>query len=286
VVIADQFQPQIVAGLVMNKIKGVLNTIAIESPLHGDKRRAFLNDIAAITGASIVSEETGLSLRDLTIEDFGRADKVISTDDSTLIVGGKGNPSDVQTRIEQIKKEMENPDISDFDREKLQERLAKLTSGIAVINVGASSEVEMREKKERVIDAISAVKAAIEEGIVPGGETTLLRARDALSSELIQANSEERIGIDIVREALTLPFKRLMENSGYDPGESMALVRNAKFGQGIDVIDGELKDLVKAGIIDPVKVVRNIVENAASVSIMCMTTNTIIIEDEERKEQD
>ncbi len=233
----------------------------------------MLEDIAILTGGKVISEETGTKLESVEIDDLGKAGRVTSDKDNTLIVDGKGQRSKIEARIVQIRRELEASD-SEFDKEKLQERLAKLTGGVAVINVGAATEVEMKEKKERVIDAVAATKAGLEEGIIPGGEVALLRVMDSLDK--ISVSGEEKVGVDIVKKAILKPFEILIANAGLDAGVAKTQVLGANGNLGIDVNDGVLKDLVKAGIIDPVKVARSALQNASSVAIMVLTTNALI----------
>lgn len=275
VIIAEEVDGEALATLVLNKLRGAFNVLAVGAPGFGDRRKQMLEDIAILTGGTIISEETGRKFESVEVEDLGRAGRVTSTKDSTLIVDGKGNKKAISGRIAQIRKEIANTD-SEFDREKLQERLAKLTGGVAVINVGAATEVEMKEKKERVIDAVAATKAALEEGIVPGGEIALLRVSKSLDKLLTKTKGEEKIGVEIVRYAIEQPFKKLVENAGMDSALYLGKVLKEKGNMGVDVNDGSIKDLVKAGVIDPVKVTRSALQNAASVAIMVMTTNVLI----------
>ncbi len=274
VIVAEEVEGEALTTLILNKLRGSFNVLAVGAPGFGDRRKQMLEDIAILTGGTVISEETGRKLDSTEIEDLGRAARVTSTKDTTLIVDGKGNKKTIESRISQLRREIGKTD-SEFDREKLQERLAKLTGGVAVINVGAATEVEMKEKKERVIDAVAATKAAIEEGIVPGGEVALLRVAKVLD-KLKGENEEEQLGIKLVQKALEKPFRRLIQNSGLDEGVSLTKVLEASGNMGIDVNDGEIKDLVKAGVIDPVKVTRTALQNAASVAIMVMTTNVLI----------
>jgi len=273
VLIADEIDGEALATLVINKMRGVFNILAVTAPGFGDRRKQMLEDIAILTNGTVISEDTGRKFESVEVEDLGRAGRVTSTKDNTLIVDGKGKKAAIEARITQIRKEIESSD-SDFDKEKLAERLAKLTGGVAVINVGAATEIEMKEKKERVIDAVAATKAAIEEGIVPGGEIALIRAGKVL--DVIKAEGEELLGIMIVKKALDKPFRRLVANAGLDEGVSLSKVLDAKENEGIDVVDGNIKDLVKAGIIDPVKVTRSVLQNGASVATMIMTTQVLI----------
>jgi chaperonin GroEL len=268
--------------LILNKLRGVFNVLAVKAPGFGDRRKEMLEDIAVLTGGTVVSDELGMKFEDIDIEkDLGKAGRVTSTKDATLIVDGKGSKKALETRIAQIRRELAAAD-SEFDKEKLQERLAKLTGGVAVLNVGAATEVEMKEKKERVIDAVSATKAALDEGIVPGGETALLRAMLVLDKLKVE-DQEEQLGITLVRKALEKPFRKLLQNAGMDEGVALVKVLESKGNMGIDLMDGELKDLVKAGVIDPVKVTRSALQNAASVAIMVMTTNVLITDAPEKE---
>jgi chaperonin GroEL len=279
VIIADEIEAEPLALLVLNKLRGAFNVLAVGAPGYGDRRKAILADVATLTGGIVISEDTGRKLDSVEIEDLGRAGRITSSKDATLIVDGKGAKKEIERRIAQIRRELENTD-SEFDQEKLQERLAKLTGGVAVINVGAATEIEMKEKKERVIDAVAATKAAIEEGIVPGGEVALIRAAKAL--EKLTAEGDEKTGIEIVKRAIQKPFEKLMENSGLNAGMMLKEVLEAALNFGVDVSDGKVKDLIKAGILDPVKVTRSALQNAASVAIMVMTTNVLITDAPEK----
>ncbi len=274
VIISEEVEGEALATLILNKLRGTFNILAVQAPGFGDRRKEMMQDIAILTGGNVISEETGRKLESVEVEDLGRAGRVSSTKDTTLIVDGKGSKKAIEARIGQIRKELDSTD-SEFDKEKLQERLAKLTGGVAVINVGAATEIEMKEKKERVIDAVAATKAAIEEGIVAGGEIALLRVASALQN-LKGILDEEKVGVEIVRKALEQPFRRLIQNAGLDEGVSLAKVLETTGNMGIDVNDGKMKDLVKAGVIDPVKVTRSALQNAASVAIMVMTTNVLV----------
>ncbi|MBI2086461.1 chaperonin GroEL [Candidatus Daviesbacteria bacterium] len=273
VIIADEVEGEALALLVVNKLRSAFNILAVKAPGFGDRRKEMLEDIAILTGGQVISEDTGKKFESVEILDLGRAGRVTSDKDNTLIVDGKGAKSKIEARIAQIRRELASSD-SEFDKEKLQERLAKLTGGVAVINVGAATEIELKEKKERVIDAVAATKAAIEEGIVAGGEVSLLRAAKVL--EIVEASGEVKVGVEIVKKALEQPFRILIKNAGMDDGIALAKVKEASGNMGIDVLDGILKDLVKAGIIDPVKVTRSALQNAASVAIMVMTTEVLI----------
>lgn len=284
VIIAEEIEGEALATLVVNKLRGTFNALVVKAPGFGDRRKEMLEDIAILTGGTVVSEELGKKLENIEVDDCGRADKVKSDKENTSIIGGKGDKKLISGRIEKIKREIvEN--TSEFDREKLQERLAKLSGGVAIINVGAATEVELKDKKERVIDAVAATKAALEEGIVPGGAVALLN----VSQEMIYAGNplhpDERIGYFLLKAALEAPFKQLMTNSGVDPGELLAKVKSkegAKKGMGFDVMsfqfesEANMIDMIKAGIIDPLKVVRTAVENAVSVAMMVLTTEALV----------
>jgi chaperonin GroEL len=277
VIIADDIEGEALAAFVLNKLKGVLNVLAVKAPGFGDRRKAMLEDIAMLTGATVISEDMGRKLDSVTVEDLGRADKVKSTNESTQIIGGKGNKKDVVTRIELLKKEIGRT-TSDFDKEKLQERLAKLGGGVAIINVGAATEVEMKEKKERVIDAVAATKAAIEEGVVPGGGVTLLRTRKALLKlkEGLKV-ADQKMGVEILYQALAEPTKWIVKNAGEDPGLILSKVEEGKAADfGFNVITMEYGSMLTAGIIDPAKVTRSAVVNAASIGMMILTTEALV----------
>jgi chaperonin GroEL len=273
VIIADEVEGEALALLVVNKLRGTFNVLAVAAPGFGDRRKEMLEDIAVLTGGQVISEDTGIKFENVEIDQLGKAGRVNANKDNTLIVDGKGAKGKIEARIAQIRRQIESSD-SDFDKEKLQERLAKLTGGVAVINVGAATEVELKEKKERVIDAVAATKAAIEEGIVPGGEIALLRVAKVL--EGVKAEGEEKTGVEIVKKAIFGPFNRLMENAGFNAGMMLQEVLSKGVNFGIDAVDGKIKDLVAAGIIDPVKVTRSALQNASSVAIMIMTTHVLI----------
>ena len=283
VIIADEVEGEGLATLVVNKLRGTFNVLAIKAPGFGDRRKEMLDDIATLTGGNVISEDMGRKLESVTVEDLGRADRVVSDKDNTIIIGGKGSKVAIEGRIKQIRKEIETTD-SDFDREKAEERLAKLTGGVAVINVGAATEIELKEKKERVDDAVHATKAAVEEGYVVGGGVALVRARKVLD-KLISSNgsTDERIGIEIVRDALTKPLRMLAKNSGVDAGWVVKEVEKAQGDFGFNALTGKFENLTTAGIIDPVKVTRSALQNAASVAMMLLTTEALITDIPEEK---
>ncbi len=289
VIIAEDVDGEALATLVLNKLRGMLNVLAVKAPGFGDRRKAMLLDIAILTGGTVISEETGRKLETATLADLGRADKVVADKENTTIVGGKGDPARIQARIKEIRAEIEKS-TSDYDREKLQERLAKLAGGVAIIRVGAATETELKEKKHRVEDALSAARAAVEEGIVPGGEISLINAARALDNLKIEENGIEeiRVGVNIVRKALEAPIRKLAANAGQDGSVIIDTVRREAERQknpniGYNVITGEYVDMIKAGIIDPVKVVRGALENAASIAAMILTTDVLITEIPEKE---
>jgi len=260
--------------------------LAVKAPGFGDRRKAMLQDIAILTGGTVISEELGRKLENVTIEDLGRADKVVATKDDTTIVGGKGDPEQIKGRIEQIRAEIETT-TSDYDREKLQERLAKLAGGVAIIRVGAGTEVELKEKKHRVEDALSATRAAVEEGIVPGGGVALLNATEALN-DIETEYEDEATGVKIVRRALEEPTRQLAFNAGEDGAVIVQNIRRYQEEQsnkhiGYNVMTGEYVDMFEIGIIDPAKVTRSAVENAASIAAMILTTEALVSEIPEKE---
>jgi chaperonin GroEL len=279
VIIAEDVDGEALATLVLNKLRGMLNVLAVKAPGFGDRRKAMLQDIAALTGGTLITEELGKKLESTTLSDLGRAGKVVSTKDDTTIVEGKGNAKAIKGRIEEIKVEMDKS-TSDYDKEKLQERLAKLSGGVAVIRVGAATETELKEKKHRVEDALSAARAAVEEGIVPGGEISLINAATALDKLSVE-DEDTQVGINIVRRALEAPLRRLADNAGVDGSVIIDSVRRAAKDQknkniGYNVLTDKYVDMIQAGIIDPVKVVRGALENAASIAAMILTTDALI----------
>jgi chaperonin GroEL len=279
VIIAEDVDGEALATLVLNKLRGMLNVLAIKAPGFGDRRKAMLQDIATLTGGVFNTEELGKKLESTTLSDLGRAGKVVSSKDNTTIIEGKGTSKAIKSRIEEIKVEMDKS-TSDYDKEKLQERLAKLSGGVAVIRVGAATETELKEKKHRVEDALSAARAAVEEGIVPGGEISLITAAAALD-KLEPADDDARVGVSIVRRALEAPLRRLATNAGQDGAVIIDGVRRAAKDQknkniGYNVLTGEYVDMIKAGVIDPVKVVRGALENAASIAAMILTTDALV----------
>ncbi len=287
VIIADEIEGEALAALVLNKLKGTFNALAIKAPGFGDRRKEMLEDIAILTGGNVISEDTGKKFDSVTLEDCGRADKVWADKDNSRIIGGKGDPVKLKARIAQIKRTMETS-TSDFDKEKLHERLAKLSGGVAVINVGATTEIEMKEKKERVIDAVAATKAALEEGIVPGGGVTLLRARRVLEKLLknLKTAEDERIGVEILYESLVEPIKRIVKNAGSDSDVVLKAVEKSKEEDyGFNVMTMEYGSMIKAGIIDPAKVTRSAVQNAVSVAMMVLTTEALVTDIPEEKKE-
>jgi chaperonin GroEL len=281
VVIAEDVEGEALATLVVNKIRGTFSAVAVKAPGFGDRRKAMLQDMAILTGGQVVSEEIGVKLENISVDMLGRARRVVVTKDDTTIVEGAGGQADIQGRINQIKSEIETTD-SDWDREKLQERLAKLSGGVALIRVGAATEVELKEKKHRIEDALSATRAAVEEGIVPGGGVTLIRAEDALDS--LKLNGDEATGTGIVRRALSEPARLIADNAGFEGSVVVERIRSEKGAQGFDAAKGDWTDLVKAGIIDPAKVTRSALQNAASIAALVLTTESAVVEKPEEED--
>jgi chaperonin GroEL len=280
-VIAEDVEGEALATLVVNKIRGTFKSVAVKAPGFGDRRKAMLGDIGILTGGQVISEEVGLKLDNVGLDLLGRARRVTVTKDDTTIVEGAGSEAEIKGRIAQIKQEIENTD-SDWDREKLQERLAKLAGGVGVIRVGAATEVELKEKKHRIEDAVSATRAAIEEGIVPGGGVALLRAQAALDK--LDLTGDEATGAAIVRRALELPAYWIAQNAGHEGAVVVSRVRDLSDAHGFDAATGEYTDLFKAGIIDPAKVTRSAVQNAASIAALLLTTETLVVDKPEEKE--
>ena len=285
VIIADDIEGEALATLVVNRLKGVVNVLAVKAPGFGDRRKEVLEDIATLTGGTVISEDTGRKFENVTVEDCGRADKVWADKDNCRIIGGKGTKGALSGRLAQIRRELETT-TSDFDKEKLQERLAKLSGGVAVINVGAATEVEMKDKKERVNDAVAATKAALEEGIVAGGGVALLRARMVLSKiKDTLITQDEKVGIDILYQALGEPIRWIAKNAGADDGWVLKTVEESKAADfGFDALDMTFKSMITAGILDPAKVTRIALQNAVSVGMMILTTEALICDLPEKKE--
>ena len=273
VIIAEDVEGEALATLVVNKIRGTLATAAVKAPGFGDRRKAMLQDIAVLTGGTVVSEDLGIKLENVTLNDLGKAKRISIDKDNTTLVDGAGKSDDIKGRIETIRRQIEET-TSDYDREKLQERLAKLSGGVAVIKVGAATEVEMKEKKARVEDALHATRAAVEEGIVPGGGVALLRAQDGL--EKIDANGEQRVGVNILIRAIEEPLRQIAANAGVEGSIVVNEVKNGKGSYGFDAQTEEYADLVKSGVIDPTKVVRSAIQNAASVAALMLTTEALV----------
>ena len=276
VVLAEDLEGEALATLVVNKIRGTFASVAMKAPGFGERRKAMLQDIAILSGGTVISEEVGLKLDGVTLDMLGRARKVIVTKDATTIVDGAGEENEVVARIKQIEREIDNTD-SDWDREKLQERLAKLSGGVVVIKVGAATEVELKEKKHRIEDAVSATRASVEEGIVPGGGTALLRAQEAID-KIRGGNADEKVGRSIVRRALEEPLRQIAFNGGWEPGVVVDAVRSAEGYVGFNAGTGEYEDLLAAGIPDPAKVTRSALQNAASIAALLLTTEALIAE--------
>jgi chaperonin GroEL len=280
-VIAEEVEGEALAALVVNKIRGTINVCAVKAPGFGDRRKAMLEDIAVLTGGKCITDDLGLKLESLTIADLGRAKRIVVDKENTTIIEGSGKSSDIQGRVKQIRRQIDET-TSDYDREKLQERLAKLAGGVAVINVGASTEVEMKEKKARVEDALHATRAAVEEGIVAGGGVALLRTAKVIDALVLEG--DEKIGSQIVRRAIEHPIRMLCQNAGVEGAVVVGEVLAAKGNQGYNVATEKYEDLVKAGVVDPTKVTRTALQNAASIAGLLLTTECMITEIPEKKE--
>jgi chaperonin GroEL len=280
VIIAEEVEGEALATLVVNKIRGTLACVAVKAPGFGDRRKVMLEDIAILTGGRLIAEELGIKLENVGLKDLGRAKKVVVDKDNTTIIDGAGKRADIDGRVKQIRAQIEET-TSDYDREKLQQRLAKLVGGVAVIRVGAATDVEMKEKKARVEDAMHATRAAVEEGIVPGGGVALLRASSALDD--LKVSDEEKIGVQIVRRALEDPIRSIAQNAGWEGSVVVDKVRNGKGTFGFNAATEEFEDLLKAGVIDPTKVVRSALQNAASVAGLLLTTEALVAEKPEEK---
>ena len=272
-VIAEDLEGEALATLVVNKLRGVLNICAVKAPGFGDRRRAMLEDIAILAGGRLITEEAGLKLENAILTDLGRAKRIVVDKDNTTIIEGAGKKTEIKARIDQIRKEIEDS-TSDYDKEKLQERLAKLSGGVAVVHVGAATEIEMKEKKARVEDALAATKSAVEEGIVPGGGVALLRAQSALAS--LEAKGDERSGIEIVSHALEVPVKMIASNAGAEGAIVVERLRTQKGAMGYNAATGQYEDLLQAGIVDPTKVTRSALQNAVSIASLVLTTEAVI----------
>jgi chaperonin GroEL len=274
-VIAEDVEGEALATLVVNKLRGTLQVAAVKAPGFGERRKATLEDIAVLTGGRCLTEDLGIKLENLALEDLGRAKRVTIDKENTTIVEGEGSTKDIQGRINQIRRQIEET-TSDYDREKLQERLAKLAGGVAVINVGAATETEMKEKKARVEDALHATRAAVEEGIVAGGGVAYLRTQKALDN--LKLEGDEGVGVQIVRRALEFPTRQLAENAGQEGAVIVQEVKKRSGNEGFNVATGEYEDLVKAGVVDPTKVTRTALQNAASISALLLTTEALVTE--------
>jgi len=275
IIIAEDIEGEALATLVVNKIRGTLQCAAVKAPGFGDRRKAMLEDIAILTGGRVVAEELGMKLENVTLQDLGRSKRVVIDKDNTTVIDGAGKKADIEGRIKQIRAQIEET-TSDYDREKLQERLAKLVGGVAVVKVGAATEVEMKEKKARVEDALHATRAAVEEGVVPGGGVALIRASSALAK--LDVSAEEQFGVNIVKRAIEEPLRHIASNAGTEGAIVLDKVRNGKGAFGYNAASEEYEDLLKAGIIDPTKVVRTALQNAASVASLLLTTEAMIAE--------
>jgi chaperonin GroEL len=282
VIIAEDVEGEALATLVVNKIRGTFSAIAVKAPGFGDRRKAMLQDMATLAGGQVISEEVGLKLENTTLDLLGRARRVVVAKDTTTIVEGQGDPEEIKGRINQIRAEIENTD-SDWDREKLQERLAKLAGGVALIKVGAATEVELKEKKHRIEDAVSATKAAIEEGIVPGGGVALIRAEEALDK--VDLTGDEATGARIVRDSLAEPARLIAGNAGFEGGVVVNRIRSDGDSRGFDAAKGEWVDMLKAGIIDPAKVTRSALQNAASIAGLVLTTESAVVEKPDEEDE-
>ena len=281
-IIAEDVEGEALATLVVNKIRGALQVVAVKAPGFGDRRKAMLQDIATLTGGIVASDDTGTKIENLTLNELGQAKRIKVEKENTTIVDGLGSKEEIKERVKQIRNEIDNA-TSDYDREKLQERLAKLVGGVAVIRVGAATEVEMKEKKDRVEDALNATRAAVEEGIVPGGGTALVRLSKVLA-DIKPADDDEMAGVNIIRRAIEEPMRQIAHNAGFEGSVVVEKVRNGKAGFGFNAATGEYEDLFKAGVIDPKKVTRVALQNAASVSSLLLTTECAICDKPEPKQ--
>jgi chaperonin GroEL len=279
-IVAEDVEGEALATVIVNKLRGTFTAVAVKAPGFGDRRKRMLEDIAILTGAEVITEEMGLKLENTKLSQLGKARKVVVDKDATTIIDGAGDSEAIKARIKQLKAEIENTD-SDFDREKLQERLAKLAGGVAVVKVGAATETEMKEKKHRVEDALQATRAALEEGIVPGGGVALLNAVEAVKLDTYE--SDERTGAYIVIRALEEPIRQLADNAGLEGSVVVDKIRSLPAGQGLNVENGQYEDLVKAGIIDPTMVTRSALQNAASIAKNILTTEAVVAEPPEKQ---
>jgi len=279
-IIAEDMEGEALATLVVNKLRGVFQCAAVKAPGFGERRKAMMEDIAILTGGTFLTEDLGIKLENVKLDQLGRAEKVVIEKEHTTIIGGKGKPEAIQGRIQQIRKQIETTE-SDYDREKLQERLAKLAGGVAVIKVGAATETELKEKKSRFEDAINATKAAVEEGIVPGGGVTLVNAIKALDA--LQVDGDEKIGVHIVRRALEEPLRQIANNAGAEGSVIVEKVKELPQGHGYNAATGAFVNMIEAGIVDPAKVTRTALENAASIASMLLTTEALVAEVPEEK---
>jgi chaperonin GroEL len=280
-IISEDVEGEALATLVVNKLRGTLQVCAVKAPGFGDRRKAMLEDIAVLTGGRLISEDLGIKLENIKLEDLGRAKRVTIDKENTTIVEGEGKKADIQGRVAQIRRQIEET-TSDYDREKLQERLAKLAGGVAVVNVGAATETEMKEKKARVEDALHATRAAVEEGIVPGGGVAFLRTQKALDN-IKDLEPDEKVGVAIVRRAIEEPTRQLANNAGREGALVVEEVKKRKGNEGYDVANDEYTDLVKAGIVDPTKVTRSALQNAASIAGLLLTTEALVTEIPEKE---
>jgi chaperonin GroEL len=278
-VIAEDVEGEALATLVVNKIRGTFQSVAVKAPGFGERRKAMLQDIAILTGGTVISEEVGLKLENVSLELLGRARKIVVAKDSTTVIDGAGTEGDVKARIKQIEREIENTD-SDWDREKLQERLAKLSGGVVVVKVGAATEVELKEKKHRIEDAVQAARAAVEEGVVPGGGVALLRAQAAVE-KVRGGTDDEKTGRAIVRKAMEEPIRQIAVNAGFEGGVVIEKVRGGEGGFGFNAATGVYEDLTAVGVIDPAKVTRSTLQNAASIAALLLTTEALVAEQPE-----
>jgi chaperonin GroEL len=281
IIIAEDVDGEALATLVVNKLRGTVSVLAVKAPGFGDRRKEMLRDIATLTGGTVISEEIGRKLDSVTMDDLGKARRVVATKDDTTIIDGEGSPDQIKGRMAQIKAQIEDT-TSDYDREKLQERLAKLSGGVAVIKVGAATEVELKEKKHRIEDALSTTRAAVEEGLVAGGGTTLLQAIPVLDK--IKLSADAQVGVEIVRKALEAPAKQIADNAGQSGEVVVAKVKGLKAGEGYDALRNEYGDMFKKGIVDAAKVTRSALQNAASIAAMVLTTETLITDLPEKKD--